>query len=120
MGSNIISQFFRPFFEAIYVSPLQEQSSAMFNFVLRMLAFGGAALPEQGMGAIPEQLASSLCGQISLSTPVEDVASTAVKVAGEWQSFDSVVVATDWPAAYALLGSDLPTPRATRSATWYF
>jgi len=118
MSSTMVNQFLRPFFEAIYVCPLQEQSSAMFNFVLRMLAFGGATLPERGMRAIPEQLASTLRGKIKLSTPVEEVSATGVKVAGEWSLYDAVVVATDWPAASALLGSS--APRATRSATWYF
>ena len=55
----MVNQFLRPFFEAIYVCPLQEQSSAMFNFVLRMLAFGGATLPERGMRAILYLLALS-------------------------------------------------------------
>jgi hypothetical protein len=49
-------EFLRPFFEAIYVSSLTQQSPAMFDFVLRALAFGGAALPKNGMGAVPQQL----------------------------------------------------------------
>mmetsp|Transcript_158524 Transcript_158524/g.279895 ORF Transcript_158524/g.279895 Transcript_158524/m.279895 type:complete len:428 (-) Transcript_158524:102-1385(-) len=118
LSNNMVNQFLRPFFEAIYVSPLQEQSSAMFNFVLRMLAFGGAALPERGMRAIPEYLASTLKGQIRLSTSVEEVRSSGVKVDGDWKSFDAVVVATAWPAASSMLA--LSPPRATRSATWYF
>lgn len=118
LSDNIVNQFLRPFFEAIYVSPLQEQSSAMFNFVLRMLAFGGAALPERGMRAIPEYLASTLRGQICLSTPVEGVSSSGVKVASGWKTYDAVVVAAAWPAASTLL--ELSPPRATRSATWYF
>jgi hypothetical protein len=118
LSPSIVNQFLRPFFEAIYVSPVQEHSAAMFNFVLRMLAVGGAALPERGMGAIPEQLASTLRGKIRLSTPVEAVRPSGVKVAGDWMGFDAVVVATDWPAACAFL--KLEAPRATQSSTWYF
>eukprot|EP00747_Dinoflagellata_sp_TGD_P198365 gnl/TRDRNA2_/TRDRNA2_71393_c0_seq1.p1 gnl/TRDRNA2_/TRDRNA2_71393_c0~~gnl/TRDRNA2_/TRDRNA2_71393_c0_seq1.p1 ORF type:complete len:417 (-),score=52.99 gnl/TRDRNA2_/TRDRNA2_71393_c0_seq1:161-1411(-) len=108
LSSMIVQRFLRPFFEAIYVTPLSEQSSAMFQFVLRMLASGQACLPANGMRAIPEQLASSLQRPVRLSTPVEAVKPNAVQV-----------VAADWPRARELLRS-LPAVCGTRSATWYF
>lgn len=111
-------RFLRPFFEAIYVSPLEQQSSALFQFVLRMLALGNACLPERGMRAVPEQLASRLRRPVLLSTPVDEVKPKAVKVQGSWREYDAVVVAAEWPAAARLLR--LPAVAGTSSATWYF
>eukprot|EP00392_Amoebophrya_sp_AT5.2_P011822 g11912.t1 len=56
LSRTFTNGFLRPFFEAIYVSPLRQQKAALFNFVLKMLALGGAGLPENGMRQIPEQL----------------------------------------------------------------
>ena len=46
--------------QGIFLSPLKEQSSRMFEFVFKMFAVGSAALPEGGMGQVPEQIASDL------------------------------------------------------------
>merc|ERR1712131_286144 len=78
-SESIVQQFLRPFFEAIYVSPLSEQSATMFQYVLRMLATGRACLPAHGMRAVPQQLAASLCRPVQLSTPVEEVRRGALK-----------------------------------------
>jgi len=119
LSPAMVQKFLRPFFEAIYVSPLSQQSSALFNFVLRMLAIGGAVLPEDGMRAIPEQLAASLQRPVHLSTLVQAVRSDGVLVNDIWTPYDAVVVAADWPGAKRLL-KGLPSPNGTRSATWYF
>lgn len=57
LSNELVNRFLRPFFEAIYVTPLAQQSSACFRFVLRMLAEGRTSLPDRGMQAIPDQLA---------------------------------------------------------------
>lgn len=119
LSVTIVQSFLRPFFEAIYVSPLPQQSATMFRFVLRMLATGRACLPARGMRAVPEQLAASLRGPVRLATPVEAVRHDAVRVGGEWRECAAVVVAADWPGASKLLPS-LPPVRGTRSATCYF
>mmetsp|Transcript_43721 Transcript_43721/g.103246 ORF Transcript_43721/g.103246 Transcript_43721/m.103246 type:complete len:427 (+) Transcript_43721:84-1364(+) len=114
----IMQNFLRPFFEAIYVTPLAKQSSAIFQFVLRMIALGQAALPERGMRAIPEQMAERLSKGVQLNTPVEKVEAEAVLVNGTRRSYDAVVIAADWPSAGKLL--ELPPVSATRSCTYYF
>ena len=118
LSSNLVERFLRPFFEAIYVSPLREQSSACFEFVLRMLADGGTSLPSKGMQAIPEQLAE---GQVvHLESPVAEIRRDGLRLAsGEWKDFDAVVVAVDWPAAEKLV-PEVSAARATSSSTWYF
>lgn len=120
LSDAIVQQFFKPFFEAIYVAPISQQSAVMFQFVVRMLALGGACLPQRGMRAVSEQLAASLKKPVQLSTPVEKVCPDSLGVKGEQRKYDAVVVAADWPAACGLLGEKLPAVKATRSATWYF
>mmetsp|Transcript_50892 Transcript_50892/g.102283 ORF Transcript_50892/g.102283 Transcript_50892/m.102283 type:complete len:235 (-) Transcript_50892:17-721(-) len=90
----------------------------MFQFVLRMLALGGACLPARGIRAVPEQLAAALRRPVQLSTPVEEVRAGALRVAGEWREYDAVVVAAEQSATAKLV--KLPSMRATRSSTWYF
>ncbi len=59
-SSKIISQFFRPFFAGIFLETELETSSRMFEFVYKMFGEGLAVIPEGGMQAIPDQLASQL------------------------------------------------------------
>lgn len=118
LSSNLVERFLRPFFEAIYVTPLREQSSACFEFVLRMLADGGTSLPSTGMQAIPAQLAEGL--MIHLQSPVAEIRPNGLRVeSGEWKDFDAVVVAADWPSA-GKLASEISVAHGTQSSTWYF
>lgn len=52
--------------QGIFLSPLREQSSRMFEFVFKMFAVGSASLPDGGMGQVPEQIAADLPGGASL------------------------------------------------------
>lgn len=46
--------------QGIFLSPLEEQSSLLFNFVFKMFSVGAASLPEGGMGEVPKQIAADL------------------------------------------------------------
>lgn len=46
--------------QGIYLAPLSEQSSRMFEFVFKMFAERGISLPKAGIGAVSDQLASQL------------------------------------------------------------
>lgn len=46
--------------QGIFLSPLKEQSSLLFNFVFKMFSVGSASLPEGGMGEVPKQIAADL------------------------------------------------------------
>lgn len=46
--------------QGIFLSPLEEQSSLLFNFVFKMFSIGSASLPEGGMGEVPKQIAADL------------------------------------------------------------
>mmetsp|Transcript_38049 Transcript_38049/g.69312 ORF Transcript_38049/g.69312 Transcript_38049/m.69312 type:complete len:425 (-) Transcript_38049:7-1281(-) len=118
LSRPIMQHFFRPFFEAIYVSRLEEQSSSVFQFVLRMIACGDAALPARGMRAVPEQMASRLKKGVELNAKVTSLTAKNLTVNGASRTYDAVVAAADWPAAAKLLA--LPAVQATQSRTHYF
>jgi protoporphyrinogen oxidase len=59
-SEDMITRFFKPFFSGIFLEPNLETSSRMFEFVYKMFGEGFAALPKDGMEAIPKQLKSNL------------------------------------------------------------
>ncbi len=59
-STDIIANFFMPFFSGIFLEPHLETSSRMFEFVYKMFGEGDAALPKSGIEAIPLQLKSNL------------------------------------------------------------
>ncbi|CAM9508778.1 unnamed protein product [Ectocarpus sp. 4 AP-2014] len=71
LSSSMVSRFFAPFYQGIFLSPLEEQSSLLFNFVFKMFSVGSASLPEGGMGEVPKQIAADLPdGCLLLNTKV--------------------------------------------------
>ena len=56
----IITDFFIPFFSGIFLENKLETSSRMFEFVYKMFGEGNAALPKDGIQAIPKQLFEKL------------------------------------------------------------
>eukprot|EP00981_Chlorochromonas_danica_P009023 scaffold2421_cov171-Ochromonas_danica.AAC.13 len=59
----------------IFLSPLESQSSRMFDFIFKMFGEGSATLPARGMQSVAQQLADSLpTGIIQLQTKVEKIA----------------------------------------------
>ncbi len=113
----MIDRFFRPFFGGVFLEKDLVTSSRMFRFVYRMFADGDAAIPELGMGALPEQLASLLPeNAVRFNAPVVAIEPGRVRLdGGETVSADAVVVATEGPAAAKLLG--WPDPKPARSVT---
>lgn len=118
---RFINAFFRPFYQGIYLAPLQAQSAAMFAFVFSMFASGSISLPAKGIGAIPKQLASKLPSSSveiifnarvnSISASVENPHCLTVSMnadeKGDLKQLNAtaVVVATEGPEAARLLSS---------------
>jgi phytoene dehydrogenase-like protein len=102
---KFIDSFFRPFLGGIMLDNQLTVSSRMFEFVFRMLAEGDTAVPANGMGAIPEQLASRLpAGSIRLNASVAEIQGNAVLLeSGERIEGSAVVVACEGPATSRLL-----------------
>lgn len=127
-SAAITEQFFRPFFGGVFLERALETSSRLFEFTFRMFAGGDAALPAEGMGAIPRQLAAMLPpDSITLRAHVDSIeahgGSPAITLAsGERLTADAVVVAVDEVVARKLLGhdDDAAPPKQRSVANLYF
>jgi len=102
---TIVSSLFRPFLRGVFLEKGMKTSSRMFEFVYKMFADGNAALPANGMGAIPDQLASTLpVDSVRLNTKVASVSPSSVNLEyGEHVKARAVVVATEGPEACRLI-----------------
>jgi phytoene dehydrogenase-like protein len=119
-GRDMVEHFLRPFWAGIFLERELATSSRFFEFTLRMFATGYAALPAEGMGAIPHQLAARLpAGALRLQTPVEALEERAVLAAGEHHEARAVVVATDAATAAHLLPG-VPDPGFHPATCLYF
>ena len=118
---EVIQRFFRPFFGGVFLESELQTSCRMLQFVFRMFAAGHAALPAEGMGAIPKQLADPLPkDRLRLASEVTGIDDTTVLLAsGERLRARAVVVATEGPAA-ARLVQGLTVPGARNVTCVYF
>jgi phytoene dehydrogenase-like protein len=117
---TMIDRFFRPLFGGIQLDPTLATSARMFDAIFRCLAEGDSAVPADGMGAIPAQLASRLKpGTVHLNTAVESVTGTTVGVVGgRTITAHALVVATDGPVSHRLIGTrDVGSKPVT--AVWF-
>ncbi|RJQ66975.1 FAD-dependent oxidoreductase [Pseudonocardiaceae bacterium YIM PH 21723] len=123
-----VDQLLRPFLAGVFLDPELAVSNRLFHLVWRSFVLGGAVLPEQGMQAVPDQLAAGLpAGTITLSSRVEAI-EPPTGTAGDWlvrlAGGDvlrprAVVVATDGDTAATLL-PEVTAPRWSAQATYYF
>jgi phytoene dehydrogenase-like protein len=102
---SFIDSFWRPFLGGVFLEEELQTSSRMLEFVLRMFASGDIAIPADGMGAIPRQLAERLPrGSVQLQTTVERIEPGLVTTSsGETIAADAIVVATERSATRRLL-----------------
>jgi len=112
-STEIINGFFKPYLGGIFLEPDLLTSNRMFYFIFKMFGKGYAALPKNGMGAIPEQLASKLNKEeLVLDTKVKQIENGRVLLdSGEELSTAVVLVATDAHTASQLI------PSYTRTVT---
>ena len=108
----IIERFFRPFFRGVFLEKSLKTDATFFKFLFRQFAQGDVVVPENGMQAIPEQIAAHLNPkQIRLNTPVERLEGKAVFLKnGETIVADKIVIATDALVAAKLLNDTYVTP----------
>lgn len=100
-----IQQFFVPFFGGVFLERQLETAAPVFLFDFAMFALGRATLPAGGMAAIPAQLAAALpADSVRTGCRVRGVTPGRVELAeGGVLTARHVVVATDLPAAAAIL-----------------
>ena len=112
----------RPLLAGVLLDPELGTSARQARFVFRSLVAGAAALPAEGMGAIPAQLAAALPpGTVQLGRSVETVAPGRVTLAGgQGREAAAVVVAADGPSASRLVPEHVTDPGSRPVAClWY-
>ncbi|MDB2630406.1 FAD-dependent oxidoreductase [Ulvibacter sp.] len=92
----IITNFFTPFFSGIFLENKLDTSSRMFEFVYKMFGEGNAALPKDGIQAIPKQLFEKLKSTtIIFNTKVKSVENGSIKLeSGEAIKSNFTIIAT--------------------------
>jgi phytoene dehydrogenase-like protein len=120
----ITASFFRPFLAGTFFDPGMSTSSRVTELVFRSFFRGEVAVPAFGMQQLPTQLAARLPpSTVRLGARVTQVRDGEVAVAdGGTVRAGHVVVATEAPAAVALLGPRFPgSPAPGRGTTtlWY-
>ena len=122
-STRMIDRFFRPLLGGIQLDVNLTASRRMADVILRCLAVGDSVVPARGMQEIPDQLAAGLApGTVHLGARVGAVRSAEVQLEdGRLVSAGSVVVATDGPAAAALLRAQhVAEPGSRRVACVWF
>ena len=96
-SSQIITQFFTPFFTGIFLENKLTTSSRMFEFVFKMFGEGLAVIPEGGMEEISKQLVSNLKHTtFQYNTQVSSVSNDEIVLhTGEKLASTATIIATD-------------------------
>ncbi|NRB73017.1 MAG: FAD-dependent oxidoreductase [Verrucomicrobiales bacterium] len=136
-SEQFIDDFFRSFYGGIFLEDQLTTSSRLFEFTFKMFTTGSATLPQNGMRAIPEQLAARLPdAAIHLHSPVTSVtgdhftladrsgakAGDDVRIENEADTrhrATAIVLATDASTTARLLGHS-SQPRWNRTSCLYF
>ena len=120
-SDTIIERFFRPFFRGVFLEKDLQTDATFFKFLFRQFAQGDVVVPENGMQAIPDQIAAHLSPhQIRLNTPVVKIEGRTIFLQnGENFVADKIVLATDANNAARLLG-EAPTTSFNATDCLYF
>ena len=119
-SDQIISNFFKPFFRGIFLEKHLNTSSRMFEFVFKMFSLGNAAVPEKGMGEIPEMIKKQLSSsRIYFNSPVKAVEGNTITLeTGEQLTADRIIIAVQPDRVMKQLQGQFPPPR--KVANLYF
>jgi phytoene dehydrogenase-like protein len=107
-SDKMIERFFVPFFRGVFLERELKTKANFFKFLYGLFAKGDVVVPENGMQAIPEQIAGNLSAdQIRLNTSAKEIDGKTVRLEnGETLEADKIVVATDARTAAKLLGEN--------------
>lgn len=113
-GHAFIQRFMRPFFGGVFLDRSLGMDAGALEFLFTLFAKAGAAIPRQGMGALPQALATPLAdGTVRLRQPVHAIerhpGGWLLRTAGGLECAGSVIVATEAGAASTLVPG-LPQP----------
>ena len=96
-SSQMIAQFFTPFFTGIFLENKLTTSSRMFEFVFKMFGEGLAVIPKGGMEEISKQLVAKLSNTtFQFNTKVRSVSDKEIILnTGEKLASTATIIATD-------------------------
>lgn len=118
----MVTRFFRPFLSGVFLEAELSTPCWIFELVWAAFCRGATAVPRDGMGAIAQQLASSLPpGTIRVNHAVQQIQGSSVLLeSGERLTTHVLVIATDDETASRLRGEHVPSAAARGSMTLYF
>jgi phytoene dehydrogenase-like protein len=118
----MITRFFNPFLSGVFLEAELSTPCWIFELVWAAFCRGATAVPRDGMGAIAQQLASSLPpGTVRLNHAVQKIQESSVLLeSGERLTTHALVIATDDVTASRLQGKHVPGTSARGSMTLYF
>lgn len=108
-SERFVSNFATPFYGGITLDRSLSTSAFVFEYTFKMLLSGSIAVPAEGMGAIPAQLATQARNEgvtIKTGSPVSEISlgdTPRVEGSGETLNPDAIIVATDPASAEELL-----------------
>lgn len=109
-SERIIERFFRPFLGGIFLAPSLDMDSSRMQFVFREMSRGFAALPAEGMAAIPKALCADLPkNTIRCNATVSQISRDEIVLSdGARLHAKQTLIATEIGAAMRLLGDRWP------------
>lgn len=91
-SSNIVENFFRPFYTGIFLEDQLRTSSRMFLFVFKMFAEGNAVIPTGGIGELCAHLADELEDvNIMYDTSISEIDEGSLSYNTKQESFDIII-----------------------------
>lgn len=123
LSDDMVNRFFRPWFSGVFLEKDLSTSSRFFRFLFRIFALGDASLPEQGMIAIPRQLAADLTpAMLRLSTSVDSLVDHHhVRLRnGELINCRAIVLAVEGREASRLTSGMIPLSEFRATTCFYF
>lgn len=120
ISSELVETLFRPFLSGVFLEDELETSSRFFHFVWRSMLRGTLALPAEGIGAVPAQLAGRLPeGTVRTQAPVRELTGDGVRLEDGTDLAAPVVVVATGPGAAVRLLPGLTAP-PTRTVTTFY
>ncbi len=97
-SERILQDFWIPFYQGVFLENTLETDSRMLQFTFKMFAEAGAAIPKEGMEAIPKQLVDYIgADKIRFNTKVLHYDCNSITTSdGKKELFDKVVLACNF------------------------
>ena len=120
-SDKIIANFFKPFFGGVFLENELVTSSNFFQFTFKQFFRGDAAIPADGIQAIPDQIAEMIPGgRIRRNARVRGIEGHQIFLeGGEILTADRIVLATDPHATDNLLGESTKRIYNTTTCTYF-